>query len=244
MNQNIVVLQGKRFVVELPSMYGSTEYGWCLSSMPKELILLGTEHINASSEPVIGPVKQIFYFGAVSAAEKVGLEFVLTSAMRLSDVRDSYSAEVHIIPDQAKEFVPYSENANVKYGYACGAEEVSKASMPYGMIYNENANLKYGYPCGVEEASKAMIPYGVVYNSENANLKYGYPCGVKDATLMYGYPCAMDTPFFRNGNTGMTNTPFFRDGDPGGRDAVIKYGYPCTAKTPFFKRGISEDTAR
>lgn len=187
MSQSILVLQGKSFIVELQSMYGSSNYGWCLSSMPKGIVLLGIENVSMENKTIIGPVKQTFYFAAVSAEEKVTLKFDLISAACPTDVKAAYSAEVQIIPANSEDFVQYSDNANVKYGYCCGVNEETKAAIPYGVVYSQNPAANNNCPSIPGFPVYPLVAYGFGCN-ENTNLKYGYPCGVNDAVLKYGYP--------------------------------------------------------
>lgn len=46
MEKEYVALAGKVFVVELLSNMGSTNYGWCISKLPEQIIVMGTENIN------------------------------------------------------------------------------------------------------------------------------------------------------------------------------------------------------
>ena len=49
MKNSYTVLEGKFFSVDLISNMCSTDYGWCLTEMPKEIILLGTEVVPIDS---------------------------------------------------------------------------------------------------------------------------------------------------------------------------------------------------
>lgn len=198
MEQEFAVLQGKTFTVELQSMFGSTNYGWCVSSMPEGVILVGAEN-----QPAVygrAPVIQRFYFGAVSGDDpNLEIKFVLTCLTDLTKVENEYTAKVRIIPGDSEEFVSFSENAAkaaIPYGFVYGGDSVVKYGYPFGA---EDTNLKYGYPCGVQDANlkygypcsmeNAGVVYGYRCSAEDVNLKYGYSCGVQDANLKYGYPC-------------------------------------------------------
>lgn len=231
MAQSIVVSQGKSFTVELQSMFGSSPYGWCLSTLPKGIILLGTEIVEVPSSYQVGPVIQKFYFAAVSDDLAMTVEFVLAAAFCPRDIKDTYTVEVQVVPENPQQFVPYSENGltNMKYGYQCECQDpkpvtdygfISQESNPvpyYGYITPRQENyvpIKYGYPCE-EQNNIQPLKYGYPCGEEPI-LKYGYPCG-EEPTLKYGYPCgyndasAANKPFFRRGSA-PENKPFFRRG--------------------------------
>lgn len=160
MNNEIVVLQGKTFFIELQSMLGSTNYGWCVKSIPEEVILIGMESIPVKAG--VAPVIQRIYFGAVSAGEEgssVEINFGLNNLSNLSQESKQFTAKVKIIACGTDEFEAYSEND----------EDVVS-----GIVYLGSQALKYGYPCSMQDTL----------------MKYGYPCGVQDAALKYGYPCS------------------------------------------------------
>ena len=184
MEQEFVVLQSRTFTVALQSMLGSTNYGWCVSSMPQGIVLLGTEN---ESSLRMGPVIQKFYFQAVSGEQPdVEIKFILASLTDLTKVENEYILKVRIVPCDSEEFVNFSENAAnaaMPYGFVYGGEAVMKYGFPSGA---QDTNLKYGYPCGVQDTN---LKYGYPCGVQDANLKYGYPCGVQDANLKYGYPC-------------------------------------------------------
>ena len=215
MEQNYLGLQGKTFVVELQSMRGSTGYSWCLSGLPEELVLVGTEHI-ATGQGIAAAIER-FYFGVVSAQHlNVEINFILAAPWKLAEVADTFTAKVRIVPSDAADFASYdantpfintpffnggdAANVNYKYGYPCEAANVNYIyGYPCGAA---DAVLKYGYPCGA--ADNTAVKYGYPCGAaDNAAVKYGYPCGAADAVMKYGYPCSM-------------------------ADAVMKYGYPCS----------------
>ena len=202
MNKEFVALEGKVFTVELQSQKGSTNYGWCVASLPKEIILMDTENVFVGGRAG-GTMLQRFYFGAVSSEEiNVTIDFVMTCWSDLTKVSEHFTAEVTIIPKNSSDFVSYSENetnTTVAYGFIYKNEfEIQDSEQGVNDI-----NLKYGYPCGVQDAN---LKYGYPCSVQDANLKYGYPCGVQDANLKYGYPCSV-------------------------QDANLKYGYPCMETT-------------
>ncbi len=254
MNNNYMVLEGKSFTVDLMSNVGSTNYGWCLTSMPKEIILIGTDTIPV--EPIMAGGKSIqrFYFGAKSSENtQVTLQFELLSMSELSKVGDTYTLEVQIVPCNSDDYVKYSENAEQaaipygyvydnnpipaeKYGYPCGTQDaMAAASLKYGYPCGTQdamaASLKYGYPCGTQDAMAASLKYGYPCGTQDAmaaSLKYGYPCGTQDAmaaSLKYGYPCGTQDAM----------TASLKYGYPcGAQDAMtvpLKYGYPCAPQT-------------
>lgn len=188
MNNNYTVLEGKSFTVDLMSNVGSTNYGWCLTSMPKEIILFGTDTIPV--EPIMAGGKSIqrFYFGAKSSENtQVTLQFELLCMSELSKAEGTYTLEVQIVPCNSDDYVKYSENAE-------------QAAIPYGYVYDNNPIQaeKYGYPCGAQDAMTASLKYGYPCATQTAldafplSVKYGYPCtvayGVPNPTLDYGYP--------------------------------------------------------
>ena len=239
MSQSIVVSQGATFVVELQSMLGSSNYGWCLSSLPKGVILVGTEVVRLPSSHPIGPVNQKFYFGAYSCDQTLTLEFVMTAPSCLEDIKDTYTVDVQIVPADKQQFVPYSENAvaNVKYGYAC-ADQDQTPVVKYGYpCADQMPVVKYGYPCADQTP---VMKYG--YPDQPPVMKYGYPCGYNDAAGQVNQPflrnsCAPDNqPFLRNSGA-PTDQPFLRNDRDAMKTAmpygmvyvtnsVEKYGFP------------------
>ncbi len=92
MEKEYVVLEGKIFTVELLSNLGSANYGWCISKLPEQLIVMGTENI-----PVGGrcntTLLQRFYFGAVSAEQaETEISFTMNCWSDLSEVADTFTA--------------------------------------------------------------------------------------------------------------------------------------------------------
>lgn len=197
MENSIKAYQGKSFSVTLQSMIGSTNYGWCLMSLPACVVLAGQS--NDPVAPGIAPVNQVFYFlvsGTPSKEDKVELDFGLFCLSNAkSGPEESVTVTVEILEEEEaveSSFVKYSENtafyapdqvqqdlqANLMYGYPCSGDEC--ASLKYG--YPSIPAYKYGYPCSNNEC--ASLKYGYPScDTECANLKYGYPSVVK-----YGYP--------------------------------------------------------
>lgn len=223
--KSIVAYQGKTFQVTLQSMLGSTNYGWCLASLPEGIVLSGTQNVPTSQG--IGPVNQIFYFGVVDVSENpnVVLVFKLLCLSDYTNSVDEVEVNVQLVPYNkenmnSNSFVQYSENsavynAQMPYGFVLNSPEVK-----YGYPCGDTPVLKYGYPCG----DNTILKYGFP-NKEDTVLKYGYPCGV-DAVLKYGYPCSNDA----NLKYGYpcSDDVNLKYGYPCGVDSVLKYGYPCT----------------
>ncbi len=260
MEQEFVVLQGKAFTVALQSMLGSTNYGWCVSSMPEGIVLLGTEN---ESSLRMGPVIQKFYFQATSGEQpNVEIKFILACLSDLTKVENEYTLKVRIVQSDSEEFVTFSENAAnaaMPYGFVYGGEAVMKYGYPceaqavnakYGYPADElETTVKYGYPCGVQEANlmygyscgvkEANLKYGYPCGVQETNLKYGYPCGVQEANLKYGYPCGVQDANLKYGYPcGVQEMTNLKYGYPcGTQDASLKYGYPCGVQDANLKYG-------
>ena len=245
--KTIVAYQGKAFSVTLQSMIGSTNYGWCLTTMPEGVVLAGVENVPTTQG--IGPVNQVFYFGAKDVPENpnVVLEFQLLCLSDFSKSSDQVQINVQLVPYNnenmdSNSFVQYSENtaiynAQIPYGFVLN-KTAAKSDNAYGdaplLKYgypSETPVLKYGYPCGDTTALKYGYPCGdtptLKYGypcGEDPTLKYGYPCGV-EAALKYGYPCNND-PSLKYGYP-CGDTPVLKYGYPCGDDPALKYGYPC-----------------
>ena len=220
MDKEYVVLERKVFTVELLSNLGSTNYGWCISSLPEGIIVMGAENIHIGEGRSITRLQR-FYFGVVSSKEiLVDIKFTMNNCSDLTQVAEEFTAKVRIVPCNSSDFVSYSENiANtaIPYGLVYLSDGMQDANLKYGYPCNmQDINLKYGYPCGVQDAN---LKYGYPCSMQDTNLKYGYPCGVQDANSKYGYSCSMQD----------TNLKY---GYPCGvQDANLKYGYPCLEYT-------------
>ncbi len=200
MQQEMVVLEGKVFTIDLQSMLGSTAYGWCLSGLPEGIILESIEIIRDSSG--ISPVTQRFYFGVSSAKNpQAELSFVLACVFQPEEIAKEEKISLTIIPHNSNEYITYNEQIRQKE-----AENVANCIIPYGvnmsreaaqtqMVYGINSCALYAYP------PDAALKYGYPCSVQDAALKYGYPCSVQDAALKYGYPYSA-------------------------QNAALKYGYP------------------
>ena len=196
-------LQGKVCDVTLKGTTG-TNYCWCLASMPKELVLLGTSR--EAESPVCGGTYQEHFYFLVKGSEDVNVELkfemICVSDPSLEPTKEC-TVEILIVPANSKEFAALDtcvqvENVDsealLKYGYVCGEQ-------------GDQRNLKYGYPCGVQDGQQTLkygYPCGIQDGQQT--LKYGYPCGVQEGqqTLKYGYPCGVQES-----------------------QRILKYGYPC-----------------
>lgn len=218
MEQNYVVLQGKLLEVDLESMYGSSAFGWCLSALPKELILL-RENI-VPIKPGIAPVLHKFYFGVMSAENiNVEINFVLAAFHELPYVADTFTAKVRIVPSDAAKFVSDGQfKTDSTPSFRSGNEQsynrmdMANDSRPYGYPYvsldtpffpakkKKKTKNKRKHSSDVTNNVRAY-GYPCMASDETDGRLYGYPCGVQDAALKYGYSCGV-------------------------QDAVLKYGYP------------------
>lgn len=247
MANEMVVFQGKSFSVGLQSMLGSTAYGWCLTGLPKGVVLLGIDTEKVPSSATVAPVIQKFWFVAVSETDKKAeIEFTMINFTSLSETEQKHNVSISVVPSDSDEFAKYSENndvmlrsignAAIPYGYVLGAQE-PLVKYGYACDAGDTAALKYGYPCGVQDGANINVKYGYACDvSDTAALKYGYPCGVQDATLKYGYPCGVE-----DASTGVKygypcGEPVLKYGYPCGEAPVLKYGYPC-GDTPTLKYG-------
>lgn len=183
MENSIKAYQGRSFSVTLQSMIGSTNYGWCLTSLPSCFVLKG--QVNQPTVKGIGPVNQVFYFMTVGVPESGNTATLSFGMFNLSHVSYPFKAEktvdiqVDIIPCDADEsiasdspFVKYSENSAF---YSDSSQEML-AALKYGYPV-----LKYGYPMG--DDCCASLKYGYPISAH----KYGYPVVFK-----YGYPMGDD----------------------------------------------------
>ena len=140
MEQNLIALQGKIFTVDLQSMMGSTNYGWCLTTMPSTLILMATETIPSNN---MGPVIQRFYFGAVSSQPiESDIHFAMICWSDLTQIIGSHTVHLRIVPSENANFMPYSENA----GNTCGYTPGLKYGFPCEQAAMANGTMLYGYP--------------------------------------------------------------------------------------------------
>lgn len=235
MQQEMVVLEGKIFTVDLQSMLGSTAYGWCLAGLPDGIILEGIQTIPMG--PGVSPVIQRFYFGVSSAKTvEAELSFVLACSFQPEEIAKEEKISLTIIPHNSDEYVKYNENIRQKeadstantiipYGVPF-SREAAQAQIPYGMIYNQNAlNNDYApvVMYGVKPPTFPCTDYGFpTTNAEpfrnssarfNSHMAYAYP---QDPFMKYGYPCNAQDAGMKYGYFCNQNEPF-----------IIKYGYPC-----------------
>lgn len=195
MEQSLVVLQGKVFTVDIQSMFGSTNYGWCVTSLPSGVILMAAENIKSSNG--IGPVTQRFYFGTVSSEViNVDIQFALVCWSDLTQSADTYTVHVRIVPSDSGNYTPYCENANaacetpsLKYGYPCEQMSIGNAAMPYGVIYNGTnvgaSTPMFGtnVPLNMPAFKNNMVVNTPMFGSSVPVVEYGFPPVVK-----YGFP--------------------------------------------------------
>lgn len=261
MANEMVVFQGKSFSVGLQSMLGSTAYGWCLTGLPKGVVLLNIETEKVQSPSTVAPIIQKFWFVAVSETDKKAeIEFTMMNFTNLSATDQKHNVSISVVPSDSDEFAKYSENndamlrsisnAAIPYGYVLGAQD---PLLKYGYACDvaDTPTLKYGYPCGVQDATNTNVKYGYTCGANDATaVKYGYPCGTQDATLMkYGYPCGVEDATLKYGYpcgaedvaTGVKygypcGEPVLKYGYPCGDTPALKYGYPC-GDAPVLKYG-------
>lgn len=239
MEESITAYQGKNFSVTLQSYLGSANYGWCLTSMPAGVILVGQSNESANG---LSLVNQVFYFIAIDEPKKqsVELEFGLCcltqnpSKLNPFKFEEKIKITVNIIPSNGQDgrsFVKYSENSAIyspnnmdlmaalkygypptlKYGYPCDQSDCANLKYGYPCNQNDMAALKYGYPCDQNDCANLKYGYPCSQN-DMAALKYGYPCDQNDcANLKYGYPCSQN------------DMAALKYGYP----PALKYGYPC-----------------
>lgn len=198
--QAIRAYQGQMFKVTLESQLGSTNYGWCLESLPEGVVLVSQEDL-----PIPGRfcgVHQVFYFIPISGDKmEVELNFVLlclSDPLRQYESSKKVKINVIVIPanenTDAEQFVQYSENAAF-YGNNAGFVDPAAGSCAC-------TNVKYGFPL--------ILKYG--YPTDPC-VKYGYPA---DPCVAYGYPADSCVKY------GYPENPCVKYGYP----ACEKYGYP------------------
>ena len=229
MANEMVVLQGNTFTVELQSRLGSTCFGWALTGLPKGIALLSVTDYNPS--PRLALHNHKFEFGAISATDdNAEIEFTMIDYAGLKPTETKHTVIIKVIPSDSEEFVKYSENSDQ------ALRDVCNSAMPYGLVMSSpeaalkygfpcrttpEANVMYGYTCGLQNA---IMPYGYPppYTLQESAVKYGYPCGVQDASqeanLKYGYPCGVQDA---------------------SQEANLKYGYPCGVQDTQCKQGVA-----
>jgi hypothetical protein len=216
--EKITAYQGKLFRVTLLSHFGSTNVGWCLTSLPKGIALLAEEITLLASRPG-AEVRQIFSFSPLDNAGTETLEFRLIKhlpSIGKEEQLETVNVQVDVVPYDKKNglskdrFVEYSENsATYKLAQDNDCTQVLKYGYPPFM--------KYGYPAAME-VSNVIHPYGYPFPDGEGPA----PCPpVTDSDgvvrYKYGYPPAGTT----------ANCEIVQD-DCG--CAVVKYGYPTAVK--------------
>lgn len=223
MEESISAYEGKSFNVTLQSYLGSTNYGWCLISLPKGIILAGQANEPAFQDGTRNAlVNQIFYFIATEATqEKTEIDFGLCCLTQNPSELNPFKYEemvtvfVNVIPAnklEGSKFVQYSGNAAM-YSPSGGSDLITALKYGYPCNLESGVGLKYGYPCSVDAAA---YKYGYPCSQDAAAYKYGYPCAQENAVAdKYGYPCSQDATLLKYGY------PCSQDTTP-----VVKYGYP------------------
>jgi hypothetical protein len=249
-DKKIIAYQGKLFKVVLGSNFGSTNIGWCLTSLPKGIALLAEGTVQPA--PRLGaPVQQVFSFTALDEVKDAKLEFRLIKHVAFigkEEQLETVEVEVEVVPYNAKSdvsrerFVEYSENTA---SYSPEQDNDCTQVLKYGYP----PYMKYGYPvasaAGVAPCPSAagtdgtvVYKYGypaVKYGYPGAVIKYGYPpegtkadcevvqddCGCY--VVKYGYPAASAAGVAPCPPVaGTDGTVVYKYGYP----AVVKYGYP------------------
>ena len=175
MSNEMVVLQGKVFSVELQSMLGSTLYGWSLTGIPQGIALLGTE--TSRTAPGVAPVIQRFWFGAYAATkDKAVIDFTVVNVSDVAATEKKHTVTVKVIPSDSEEFAKLSENSNAMVSDVC------------------NSMQPYGYPLGGSNSiNSILMAYGYPYRKP----KVGDLCACGDAIVKYGYPCETNDVNFK-----------------------------------------------
>lgn len=252
--QAIKAYQGKLFKVALRSNFGSTNIGWCLTSLPKGIALLAEEH-EAESQRTGRAVQQVFYFCAVDSVENEDLEFRLikhSPVIRKEEQLKTVTLKVQVVSydpnsDIGKDnFVEYHENAaNVSGGSDDDCTRVLKYGYPpymkYGYPVDYAPRVKYGYPGNPPNVKYGYPPVNPACSVETDDcgcpvVKYGYPSGAGNASPLaplYNYPCDMGAScepvveadgVVRHKYGYLAGTGRFKYGYP--NTAGVKYGYP------------------
>ncbi|WP_321480247.1 hypothetical protein [uncultured Bacteroides sp.] len=220
MKESITAYQGKSFHVTLQSYLGSTNYGWCLLSLPKGIILAGqaNEPVSDNGRMSVMTNQMFFFIPTESSQKQVEIDFGLcrlnqeASELNPFKYEEKVTVMVSVVPANTVEgskFVKYTDNA-ATYSPATGHDLMAALKYGYPCDLEANVGLKYGYPCA---QTNYLYGYPCSQDSLGANLKYGYPCS--QSVYLYGYPCNQD-------NLG----------------ANVKYGYPCgQTDTPVLKYG-------
>ncbi len=183
-NQAINVRRGEMFTVTLQSSIGSTNYGWCLTSMPAGVYLFA--QCNEPAGKGISTVNQVFHFLAITPANGImKIDFKLLCLSDPDKVEKELSIGVFVTTgienaDGLGGFVRYSENSAVY-------EENSKKWSPSMMVLYAAPSVKGYDTCTCDNDDCCTLKYGYPpmekYGFPPVEFKYGYPL-----TLKYGYP--------------------------------------------------------
>jgi hypothetical protein len=223
--QAIKAYQGRLFRVSLQSHFGSSNAGWCLSSLPKGIAFLAEEDRPDSRGNT--STTQVFSFCALDAVGKAELEFRLIAHLPTISKKEqlqTVTIKVLVVSHNVDEggigkdrFVEYRDNqACFNEGDSDDCTQVLKYGYPPYMKYGYPAPaLKYGYP-GCDAQTNLKYGYACVNNSQDIR-PYGYPgCDATQANLKYGYP--------------PPNPPCAVFTDENGCPVVVKYGFPPLPK--------------
>lgn len=186
--QSVKSTLAKVFTVTLESQVASTNYGWCLESLPEGIVLAGQSNVAVNRSRV----NQVFYFIPISVQKDVEIRFVLLCLHAPLKKEGKKEVVIRVSVNDYNEkaageqFVKYSENAafysecddsytlfagscactNVKYGFPVATD--------YGFL--QNPAVKYGFPADI------CVAYGFPVNP---CMKYGFPV---DPCVKYGFP--------------------------------------------------------
>jgi hypothetical protein len=234
-NGKVTAQQGKLFKVVLGSNFGSTNIGWCLTSLPQGIALLAEEVIPLSSQ--LGTqVQQVFYFSVLNEIKNAKLEFRLIEHLAVigkKEQRETVEIEVEVVSGDLKSdvskrrFVEYNGNAAAYF------PPVQDDDCTQVLKYGYPPYMKYGYPA---VSAGGEVPCPPVTEADGTIVyKYGYPPLVKygyfGAPVKYGYPPegAKTSCEVVQDDCGCYVVKY---GYPrrimyGYPDAPVKYGYPC-----------------
>lgn len=237
-NSAIIGQVGHSFDVMLESMVFSTNYGWCLKSMPD-----GVELISTNSMPIrpgIAPVRQIFTFAALKPIKKAELAFDLLCLHDLTrTVADTVVFDLYVHAENENDALTKEIG---KKAFFKGAGSMSHTKVPVAVAKElaGRIHLLYGYPNPAEDSIK------VIHSATNCLLKYGTPFGLSaekdECNLKYGFPIP---PIEKYGFplSDSANKPLkikedkanciVKYGTPGGissnsAECILKYGFPVS----------------
>lgn len=202
----IQAYEGQFFFVKLQTQVASTDEGWALTVLPKEVGLVSIDYEGGGMPG--SPITQVFTFLAIESVKsggntvEIGFDrFCFYEAHKGSTGKVVFDVEIvpcNVGVGSLKGFVKYNSNiaefkdlvsensTSLKYGYPC------YTGLKYGYPCEVGGStwVKYGYPCGV--ADGAILKYGYPCEADGSTVvKYGYPCLLSDygIELKYGFPC-------------------------------------------------------